>query len=69
LSKRAQRAFDESIEAARIGQQRLDGLRTRLEFYSGELEAGCYVCRAAEGGRDEARGAAMKQPPVLGGVY
>jgi DNA anti-recombination protein RmuC len=26
LSKRAQRAFDESMEAVRVGQQRLDGL-------------------------------------------
>jgi hypothetical protein len=67
LSKRAQRAFNESMEAAQVGQQRLDGLWTRLEFYSEDSEAGSYVGWATQGGREGARGATREQPPAVGG--
>jgi hypothetical protein len=66
-SKRAQKALNESMEAARIGQQRPDGLRTRLEFYSGDSEAGSYVGGATRGGREGAKGATWEQPLVMGG--
>ncbi len=40
LKERAQRALDESVEAAKVGQQRLDTFRVRLEFHSFDSEAG-----------------------------
>jgi hypothetical protein len=52
LSKRAQKAFFKSMEVARIGQQKLEGLRTRLEFYSGKSEAGSYWGGAAQGSQE-----------------
>jgi hypothetical protein len=52
LSKRAHRAFDESMEAAKLGWQKLDGLQTRLEFHSVDLEAGSYLGGAPRGGQE-----------------
>jgi hypothetical protein len=43
LCERAQRAFGDSVEAAWTGQQKLAGLRTRLEFHSMDSEAGSYI--------------------------
>ncbi len=43
LKERAQRASDESVEAAKAGQQRLDTFRARLEFHSFNSEAGRSV--------------------------
>jgi hypothetical protein len=31
------------MEVTRIEQQKLEGLQTRLEFYSGESKAGSYL--------------------------
>jgi hypothetical protein len=67
LGKRAQEAFDEFMEAAWTGKQKLDGLRTRLKFYSGESEAGSYVGGATRGGREGTRGAALEQPQTTRG--
>jgi hypothetical protein len=41
--ERAQRTFDESVEAARAGQQKLNALWARLDFHSFDSEAGSYV--------------------------
>jgi hypothetical protein len=65
LSKRAQRAFDEFMEVARIGQQMLEVIQMRLDFYSRESEAGSYLGGATRGGREGARGATLEQPPAL----
>ncbi len=48
LSKRAQKAFNKSMEVARIGQQKLEGLWTRLE----KSEAGSYRGGAAQGSQE-----------------
>ncbi len=50
LKERAQRALDESVEAAKVEQQRLDTLRARLEFHSFDSEAGSYRGRTLVGG-------------------
>ncbi len=53
LKERAQRALDESVEAAMVGQQRVDTFQVRLEFHS-------FYSRLAgktpEGSRDAAPG-------------
>ncbi len=43
LGERAQRALDESMEVARVGQQKQDALRARLEFHSFDSKAGSYA--------------------------
>lgn len=63
LRERAQRALDKSMEAARIGQQKLAGLRIRLKFHSMDSEAGSYTGRLPQG----TGGVALGQPPTAGG--
>jgi hypothetical protein len=36
FGERVQRAFDESVEAAKVGQQKLTAIRARLDFHSGD---------------------------------
>ncbi len=56
LKERAQRALDESVETAKVEQQRLDTLRARLEFHSFDSEAGSYRGRTLVGGGEAATG-------------
>jgi hypothetical protein len=49
FKERAQRALEESVEAARVGQHKFDTFRARHEFHSFDFEAGSY------GGRPPAR--------------
>ncbi len=61
FKERARKALDESAEAARTGQRKLDSFRARLEFHSFDLEAGSY------GGKPPARdgeAAPGCRPPV-----
>jgi hypothetical protein len=64
LSKRAQRAFDESMEAAKLGWQKLEGLRTRLEFHSVDSEAGSYLGGATRGVQEAGGNPAQEWPPA-----
>jgi hypothetical protein len=56
LKERAQRALDESVEAAKVGQQRLDTFWGRLDFHSFDSEAGSYGGRPPAGGMEAALG-------------
>jgi hypothetical protein len=56
FKERAQRALDESVEAARVGKQRLDAFQARLEFHSFHSEAGSYGGRSPARGREAAPG-------------
>ncbi len=62
LGERAQRALDESVEAACTDQQKLDAIRARLEFHSIGSEAGSYIGRPPA----RAREAVPKGPPPPG---
>jgi hypothetical protein len=63
FGERAQRALDESVEAAKKGKQRLNVIRARLDFHSGDSEAGSYVARGATRRQEVALG---DLPPVGG---
>jgi hypothetical protein len=54
LGERAQRAFNESVEAARAGQQKLDAIWARLDFHSFDSEVGSYVGRPPARDREAA---------------
>ncbi len=54
LGERAQKALDESVEAARTGQQKESVLRARLEFHSVDSEAGSYIGRPPARAREVA---------------
>jgi hypothetical protein len=45
LGERAQIAFDESVDAAKVWQQKLNAIRARLDFHSVNSEASSYVGR------------------------
>ncbi len=53
------------MEVTRIEQEQLEGLQTRLEFYSGESKAGSYLGGVTHGGQEGARGATLEQLPAL----
>jgi hypothetical protein len=52
LRDRAQGAHEKSVEAARVGQQKVDALRARLNFHSFDSEAGSCVRMPPAGGRE-----------------
>jgi hypothetical protein len=64
LSRRAQRAFDESMEAAKLVQQKPESLRTRLEFHSVDSEAGSYLGGVPRGGQETGGKLAQEGPPA-----
>jgi hypothetical protein len=62
FANRAQRVFDESIEAARRSCRKLEGLRTRLEFRSADSEAGSLMGMMAQEGKGEENSPTKGQP-------
>jgi hypothetical protein len=61
LGERAQIAFDESVDAAKVGQQKLNAIRARLDFHSVDSEASSYVGRQPARDREVAP---VGRPPV-----
>jgi hypothetical protein len=62
----SKRPFDESMEAAKLGWQKLEVLQTRLEFHSVDLEVGSYLGGATRGGQEAGGNPAWERPPAWG---